>query len=104
MRARLLSIVLVIVLLLGVFSGCGRSEQQETVSKPSKNDQEIIAERGRYAYKPEWIPIDFGTEHEMSYVANYVIQGSFMFFYGDCIMGEEPWIDEFTGALRKYIL
>ena len=97
MRIRLLSIVLVIMLFMSVFSGCGKNEKQDSTSKPSINGQEAMAERGKYAYQPEWIPIDLGSEHEISYIANYTIQGSSVYFYGDCIMGEEPWIDELTG-------
>lgn len=97
MKIKLLSMVLVVVLVLSVFSGCGKADQPGAASKPSQNEEEGAAIRGKYAYKPEWIPIDFGDEYEMSYIANYVIQDSSMFFYGDCIVGEEPWIDEITG-------
>jgi len=97
MKRKLLAIVLAAVMIVGMFTGCNDTKNNEDHPASSQKDSEAISTMGKYAFRPEWISIDFDGEYEISYIADYVIHGNTMFFYGDCITGKEPWVDEFTG-------
>jgi len=97
MLKRVISFLLVFVLLVSILTGCNNSEEKGPDENPSDHPQNESEHLGSWAFQPEYIPIELGEEYRLEYINRYCISGDWLYFYGDCMMGQEPWIDEVTG-------
>ena len=105
MVRRMAAVLLTVVLLAGVFTGCGKDKQTE-VSDPMQPQQ---AEEKKFAYQASYEPLDLGAD--VQYVNQLIRSGNKLFLVADVITGteiyvdpvtQEPILDEETGSPIEY--
>ena len=104
-KYRIIAALLALVMLLGVFAGCSKKEQDSTdPSNPSSNtgtktetNDEKAASTSKYAYEASFLSLP----EEIQYVNTSTVSGESLFFTGSIIDGKQTYTDE-TGAEIEY--
>lgn len=104
-KYRIIAALLALVMLLGVFAGCSKKEQDSTdPSNPSSNagtktetNDEKAASTSKYAYEASYLPMP----EDIQYVNTSAISGASLYFIGSIKDGKQTYTDE-TGAEIEY--
>ena len=102
---RVIAVLLALVMLLGMFSGCSKNGSETTdPANPSNNpgtktetNDEKAASTSKYAYQAEYLPIPDNVQ----YVNTSTISGSNLYFTGSIIDGKQTFTDE-NGEETEY--
>ena len=102
---RVIAVLLALVMLLGMFSGCSKNGSETTdPANPSNNpgtktetNDEKAASTSKYAYQAEYLPIP----ENIQYVNTSTISGSNLYFTGSIIDGKKTYTDE-NGEETEY--
>ena len=102
---RVIAVLLALVMLLGMFSGCSKNGSETTdPANPSNNpgtktetNDEKAASTSKYAYQAEYLPIP----ENIQYVNTSTISGSNLYFTGSIIDGKQTYTDE-NGEETEY--
>lgn len=102
---RVIAVLLALVMLLGMFSGCSKNRGETTdPANPSNNpgtktetNDEKAASTSKYAYQAEYLPIP----ENIQYVNTSTISGSNLYFTGSIIDGKQTYTDE-NGEETEY--
>lgn len=91
MKKRLIAMGLAAMMLIGIFSGCGKTK------KPDKEQTNSVTS-AKYAYKPSYTQLTAGDSGlKMTYVGKMAVLGDRAYYIGSCEMGEEEAVNEITG-------
>ena len=93
MKKRIIAMVLVLASLL-TLTACNKEEA--TNDPASSGNEQTQTMRGKYAFKPTYHSMQ-PEGADMQYISDFCVSGDNVFYYGDKVMGEEPWVDEATG-------
>lgn len=102
MKKKIIALTLAMAMLCGMTACSNQTPLLDTDSNgnsstPAKNTgSNTTTAQSQYAYSPTYIPINLGSA-KVEYVGSFCISGDQAYFYGECIVGEEPTIDEITG-------
>lgn len=100
MKKKIVAMILAMAMLCGL-TACGGKDNQTTDNKNGNSgtngqNTSSTTTQSKYAYSPTYVPINLeGTNLE--YIGNFCVSGDQAYFYGDCVTGEEPMVDEITG-------
>ena len=95
MKRRMTTLMLVLCLLTGLFTGCGKDQDPAPdVIEPGK---EQTAPAGRLAYKVDYYPLEVSEEWNLQHINGFCYNGGNVFFVGNCMVGQEYMTDPFTG-------
>lgn len=96
MKKRLLASLLVGILSLSIVSGCGKEKVPNgTTAEPGNNQStQINAPQSKYAYKPNYIALPASEDYSINYISNFCTIGDKVFFAAECVVGQEPQLDE----------
>lgn len=92
MKKKILALILAMAMLCGL-TACGEKDSQSIDNNGTTGQ---TSTQSKYAYSATYVPIDLDGIN-LQYIGNFCISGDQAFFYGDCITGEEPMVDEITG-------
>lgn len=88
MKHRVMALVLALVMISGLLTGCGNDDVKDPVNADSSMNN-------KYAYLPEYSDLDFGMP--VQYVNDFFMCGDTMYFVADVIIGKKVVEDPATG-------
>lgn len=99
MKRSALPIVLAVLLVMGLFSGC--SKDQSAADPGKTNETEKTANETKYAYQATYLPLDLSAE-QLEWINGFCVDGNRLFLLGSCLVGEEPYEEGSDGYYYGY--
>lgn len=104
-KTRMLAALLALVLLLGLFAGCSKTEGSKensptnpaSPSAPAESNEEKAASTSKYVYEATFLPLD----EKIEYVNTSVVAGTTLYFCGNIIDGKQTYTDA-DGSTVEY--
>ena len=84
MKRSALPIVLAVLLVMGLFSGC--SKDQSAADPGKTNETEKTANETKYAYQATYLPLDLSAE-QLEWINGFCVDGNRLFLLGSCLVG-----------------
>lgn len=98
---RTFALLLALVLILGLFTGCGKDKDPEKqnddkTNTPSSSEETVIPQ-AKFAWKADYLDITPPDGKELSYISSFCVGGDCAYLAAQCVIGMENATDPATG-------
>lgn len=101
MKTRLTAILLCLIMVLGLFTGCGKESAAEEPGKPTETDkpgqQTEQLPKAKFAYKASYFPLTTHNGDQLEYANYFCTTGNCAYYTGSYSMGMITATDPITG-------
>ena len=98
---RTFALLLALVLILGLFTGCGKDknpeEQNDDKVNPPSSSGETVIPQAKYAWKADYLDITAPEGKDISHISGFCMGPEKAYLAAHCVLGMETMMDPATG-------